>query len=244
METEQFKKIHENTRRMCEAYINSIILPMQIYAKQMEALFAPIQKIISKIDIEKIAKLKERLDNIEKSDFEYKWLISIPIPFGDKLMALYEKGKNEEVNKFLIDLFRGKENIESFKEWLKGKPAYEKRKQIIDDCLKAHLEKKFTLSIPVLLAQCDGIIINHVKKKLKYTKKEKPDMRKVAKEKRIDINKYLARQLIKIYESKRIEILHGMNPYYFKNKKGYGEELSVKAIWTLFEIINFARKIE
>lgn len=242
MNPEQIKQIQENLRKMANAYSNSIILPMQIYAEQMQAIFAPIQKMMASIDFEKIAKLKERLDNIEKSDFEYKWLRSITIPFGNELMECYEKGGNKEVNKFLIELFREKEVIDSFMGWLKNQPAYEERKQIIDDCLQAHLEKKFTLSIPTLLTQCDGIIINKVVEKAKYTGRDADfvNMKKVAKDGKIPMNQHFSQHLISIYDTKRLGILHGKDIHYYEN----GEELSVKAIWTLFEIIHFASEIK
>lgn len=238
----QIKEIQKNLRIMANAYPNSMILPMQSYAKQMHAICAPIQKIMANIDFEKIAKLAERLDNLKKSDFEYKWLQSIFIPFGNKLMELYEKGGNKEVNKFLIELFRDKKNVESFKEWLKNQPAYEERKRIIDDCLQAHLETKFTLAIPCLLAQCDGIIINKVVEKAKYTGKDAKsvNMKKVAKDGKIPMNPYFSQHLIVLYDTKRLNILHGKDIDYYKN----GEELSVKAIWTLFEIIHFASEIK
>ena len=246
MSPEQTKQIQENLRKMANAYSNSITSPIQIYAKhyakQMQAIFAPIQKMMTGIDFEKIAKLKVRLDNMEKSDFEYKWLNSISIPLGSKLMELYEQGRNEEVNKFLIELFREEENIESFKEWLKNQPAYEERKQIIDDCLQAHLEKKFTLSIPTLLTQCDGIIINKVVEKAKYTGRaaDYVNMKRVAEDGKISMNQHFSQHLISIYDTKRLGILHGKDIDYFKD----GEELSVKAIWTLFEIIHFASEIK
>lgn len=241
MNPEQTKQIQETLRKMANAYSNSIVLPMQIHAEQMQAIFAPIEKRMASIDFEKIALLKERLDNIERSDFEYNWLRSIPIPFWNELVELYEKGHNEEVNKFLIELFRGKENMESFKEWLKDQPSYEERKQIIDDCLQAHLERKFTLSIPTLLTQCDGIIINKVVEKAKYTGTDADfiNMKKVAKHGKIPMNQHFSQHLISIYDTKRLGILHGKDTNYFKN----GEELSVKAIWTLFEIIHFASEI-
>lgn len=227
---------------MTNTYSNSIILPMQISTEQIQVIFAHTQKRMANIDFDKIAKLKNRLDNIEKSDFEYKWLRYISISFGNELMELYEKGHNKEVNEFLIELFREKENIESFKIWLKNQPAYEERKQIIDDCLQAHLEKKFTLSIPTLLAQCDGIIINKVVEEAIYTGKSARyvNMKKVAKDGKIPMNLHFSQHLISIYGTKRNNILHGKDINYYKN----GEELSVKAIWTLFEIIYFATKIK
>lgn len=242
MNPEQIKKIQEALIKMTNAYSNSFILPMQNYVEQMQAFFVPIQKMMASIDFEKIAKFKERLDNIENSDFEYKWLNSIPVPFDNDLMECYEKGGNKEVNKFLIELFRNKEDIEAFKLWLKNQPTYEERKQIIDDCLQAHLDKKYTLSIPTLLAQCDGIIINKVVEKAKYTGKDADyvNMKKVAKDRKINMDKHFSQHLINIYNTKRLGILHGKDIDYYKD----GEELSVKAIWTLFEIIHFASEIQ
>jgi len=242
MDTKAIQKIQENINKMVEAYTSSIILPLQLQAKQMQAIFAPIQKMMANIDFEKIAKLKERLDNIEKSDFEYKWLRSITIPFVNELMERYEKGGNWEVNDFLIELFKDEGNINSFKEWLKNQPTYEERKPIIDDCLQAHLDKKFTLSIPTLLTQCDGIMINKVVEKAKYTGREADfvNMKKVAKDGKIPMNQHFSEHLIDIYDTKRLGILHGKDIDYYKN----GEELSVKAIWTLFEIIHFATEIK
>jgi len=244
-------KIHVETSKLISEWLDLVCinisklgLPKINILKLIPEI--PIPKLaIPQIDKEFLDRIKERFDFIEKSDFEYKWLGSISIELTNVLEDEYKRNGNEGVRLFLIELFRDEDNMNSFKELFKETPDYKIRKQIIDDALQAHVEGKFTLSIPVLLAQCDGILIHAVKKAEKYQRKDKKvNTKKIVEDKKIEIEKHLANQLEKMYGKRRHEILHGTNPYYFINKKDYGEELSIKTILTLFEVLNLASEIK
>lgn len=199
------------------------VLPMPLFSEEI---------------LKRMAEMRVRLDRLESSDFEYKWLQSISTELGNKLMELHETGGNQAVSAFLIAMFKDRDFIEGLKNDMGALPAYRERKQIIDDCLEAHLEGKYTLSIPTLLTQCDGVVINKVVQKTLYTGKAANfvNMKTVASDGHVQ-DQRMAKHMITIYDSKRLNVLHGKDVVYYQNG---GEELSVKVIWTLFEIMNMA----
>lgn len=227
-----------------EELMKSIAVFSAFYQREIDMIMETIpdfSKILPKTDYDKIIEMKRRYDNLEKSDFEFKWLGSLSIPFFNNILEIFEEKGSREAERYLIESLRDSENIETLKEWLKGHEAYSQRKVIIDDCLKAHLQGKFTLSIPVLLAQCDGVAIDSVNKKLNKTEKHHINMEIISKWGEIE-NKNLSKHMRYLYRSFRHGILHGRNKKYFIGNKG--EALSARCIWTLFELINFSTDIK
>lgn len=56
------------------------------------------------------------------------------------------------------EFFSKKENLqEMFETWIKY-DSYKHRSLILQDCLNAHYEKKYTLSVPCMLSQIDGLL--------------------------------------------------------------------------------------
>jgi len=238
----EFKYLHkipnplmELTTSLSDLPVSPILIAITNFSSISSSFHCALD-MFSSIDLRKIDKFNDKLEDIEETDFEFKWLQSISVRFCEELINCYETGGNNKVNSFLTKLFRDEKIIVLFKDWLRNQPIYNERKQIIDDCLQAHLTKCFTLSIPTLLTQCDGIIINKVIKTATYSGNEVNfvNMKKVAEDGRIYLCQNLKQHLIYVYNTKRLDILHGKNVDYYQ----CGEELSVNLILTLFEIIN------
>ncbi len=76
---------------------------------------------------------------------------------GDIMQLLY-KGKIEEFKKEIFSFCTEKQNLNNIAEKLKQEPLCATRIVIIEDAFWAHLQNKYTLSIPALLPQIEGII--------------------------------------------------------------------------------------
>lgn len=217
------------------------IQPFVFQSKVIQDMLKSQQEILRviKVPSEIIREIGKELEVMGKPDFEYNWLSSIPIPFAREIIKAYRKGGNKRVDSFLIKVIRDKGFLKQFKSAINS-PEYNSRKEIIDDALQAHLEKKYTLAIPTLLTQCEGIFLDKLLRRLKKKYKKKYNlgryMSRFLKSKGKDeLAISLAHHSKTLYHSERDLILHGRDISYYKN----GEKLSSKLIWTLFEIINF-----
>jgi hypothetical protein len=110
--------------------------------------------------LEPISELAEQYREIEESDFEFKWLSNIKHGAFMQLYREYQEEGNEAAAKLLAAQLRDEEDIEGFKEYFRSFDEYEGRKEIIDEALDAHAEGRYALSIPVILSQLEGTIID------------------------------------------------------------------------------------
>ena len=92
--------------------------------------------------------------------FEYSWAtFSFGMKTTRELYKLWKAGKEEEDRKYFFDMFNSKENINSLVGELNENLLFKPRIDIIKDALYAHLDKKYTLSVPVLWCQIEGVFI-------------------------------------------------------------------------------------
>jgi hypothetical protein len=90
----------------------------------------------------------------------------MPHTWGRDLVAAFREGEKEEAQQWLIDYFKGRlEEIEQ--ALVERHPA---RGAIIAEAFQAHREGRYRLSIPVLLAQADGVIHDRHQRQL-FSKK-------------------------------------------------------------------------
>ncbi len=118
-----------------------------------------IQPIIKPEFFEPLKIISEKFIEIEKSDFEYKWLKSVPCPFFLHVYAKYEEGGNNKATEYLMKVLQEELSLDKLKSDLEYLSYYKQRKPIIDQALDAHKEGKYALSIPTLMAQVDGVFI-------------------------------------------------------------------------------------
>ena len=88
---------------------------------------------------------------------------SMPIIINNYLLGLANQETEiamEQIEQIFIHYYdeNGCENLNKMvSSWLSS-PIFSKRRQIIEDALSAHISGKFTLSVPVLLSQVEGIL--------------------------------------------------------------------------------------
>lgn len=107
---------------------------------------------------------------------ERGWCLDPEMPhtWGVDLMDTIQEGEEEEAQQWLVDYFRERlDEIE--KELVERHPQ---RAAIITEAFAAHREGRYTLSIPVMLAQAEGVIHDKHQRQL-FSKKNKTNLKEV-----------------------------------------------------------------
>lgn len=187
----------------------------------------------------------------EYKSFEYNWLGLTPYNLMKKLYEEYKKGNEEEVKKFFFKMLNKRSNIEKIKNNLKKSDIFKSRLDIIEDALDAHLDGKYTLSIPILLSQIDGIMIKELGDILKGKYKGKkcpecgryfspiPNAKNIALELLNELDwensSYYLKFIKNDYNKNRIPIVHGLKTDY--PDPHYSTKL-ILVLYKLFELLN------
>ena len=205
-----------------------------------------IQSIIRPELFDSLKRVSDEYIEIEKSDFEYKWLKSVSCSFFLHIYAEYEKGGNDKATEYLMKALQERSSIEKLKTNLEHFSYYKQRKIIIDQALDAHKEGKYALSTPTLMTQIDGVFIQLALDLGKWGAEEEPTGIKVVKkkggEKKIEGMDDFFRDYYRMFMGKnsvRAGVLHGYNTDYASDDK-----LSAKATWILFEALNVVEEIK
>ncbi|CAN7283945.1 hypothetical protein LJR168_001394 [Pseudoxanthomonas sp. LjRoot168] len=107
---------------------------------------------------------------------ERGWCLDPEMPhtWGVDLVEAFESGEEAEAQEWLIDYFRDRlEEIE--KAMVQRHPA---RASIITDAFAAHREGRYSLSIPVILAQAEGVVQDKHKRQL-FSRKASSNLKEV-----------------------------------------------------------------
>ena len=203
-----------------------------------------IQSIIRPDLFDSLKRVSDEYIEIEKSDFEYKWLKSVPCSFFLHIYAEYEGGGNDKATEYLMKALQEESSIEELKTDLGHFNYYKERKIIIDQALDAHKEGKYALSTPALITQIDGVFIQLVLDLGTWVMEDKPTGIKVVmkgggKKKIEGIDDSFRNYYGLFMGTKRNGILHGYDLDYASDDK-----LSAKVVWTLFEALNVAEEIK
>ncbi|MCD6241329.1 hypothetical protein J7K27_07425 [Candidatus Bathyarchaeota archaeon] len=100
----------------------------------------------------------------EFKDFEYNWLIFLPIDKMRKLYEAHKEGRDDEIKKLLIKISRHPKFVNQLIKKMEGSDTFKPRVTIIREAIEAHIEGKYSLSIPVFLAQIEGILWDYAER--------------------------------------------------------------------------------
>ncbi|MCJ7816620.1 MAG: hypothetical protein MUP55_02070 [Candidatus Aenigmarchaeota archaeon] len=185
----------------------------------------------------------EFMEEPEWKKFEYNWLGFLTIPEIKDFYQKWKEGKENEIREYFFRMFDSQEKIENLLGKLSGNKIFDERMIIIRDALEAHMKGKFTLSIPVLFSQIDGIFIESHKDiecysapcpQCNHTEKISPNAKQISRKllEKAGQSRYIAEFLEFVIEKygPRSEILHGLS-------KDYADrDLSTKLILALYEL--------
>lgn len=210
----------------------SIQQEMQKFSEMMQETLEPFQE------------LREQYEEIEKSDFEFKWLSDVNFGAFMDLYEVYKEEGNEAAAELLAEQLRDEDDIKDFKDYFASFDEYSERQPIIDEALDAHVQGRYALSIPALLSQLDGIFIDTALELGLYIEDDEPTGVEIVNtgegspqhipEIREDYRRYYA----SVLWGRRVEILHGKDTDFSDN-----EILSAKLIWFFFQTLHTVENI-
>ncbi|HJH25432.1 MAG TPA: hypothetical protein C5S37_01385 [Methanophagales archaeon] len=240
---QQFSNV---AKQLLELDFSPIVQQVALAQSLTQQVLRNIQSVISPEFFDALKRIGEKYIEIDKSDFEYKWLKSVPHLFFLHVYTEYKEGGNDKATEYLMKALQEESSIEELKTNLEHFDYYTQRKIIIDQALDAHKEGKYALSIPTLMTQIDGVFIQLALDLGVWKVEEEPTGVKVVTKKggkkkieEIDdyFRDYYGRFMGK--SSVRAGVLHGYDIDYASN-----DELSAKVIWILFEALNVIEEIK
>lgn len=187
----RFQPAIENWNRQMVAIYQTMVQPIQklqeFYKKAMEPARQLTEWLnkqayyIAQVTNKALISLKERdeeeavmLQEINKELIPYGWVFSPSLPaFSMKKIYLQLKGKGV---KAVIGTFTEYFTNQVCKQIIKricSKSEFNTRSHLIRDAFQAHCEEKYTLSVPVFLAQTEGAFMDYFENKLYSSRKKK-----------------------------------------------------------------------
>lgn len=201
------------------------------------------QEAINK-SLSRLTEATKFLQEPEFKDFEYNWLIFLPIDRMWQLYEMHKMRKDDEIKELLIQASRDKEYLDQFIEEMSGSSLFKPRIAIIQDAINAHVAGKYSLSIPVFLAQIEGVLWDYAEEQgiaagteitTRAGKKfEATSAKSLVKDTRLNdlMSEYVANYFLdKVYtEDFRHGILHGRNVDYNKEENSMKLLLFIRAL--------------
>lgn len=227
--------------QLLELDFSPIVRQVSLAQSLTQQVLRNIQSIIRPELFDALKRISEKYIEIEKSDFEYKWLNNAPYLFFEEVYAEYKKGGNDKATEYLMKALQKESSIEELKTNWEHFGYYKQRKIIIDQALDAHKDGKYALSTPTLMTQIDGVFIQLGIDLGKWGKEDWP-IEVIAVKRKIggiddSFKDYYGRFMGT--NSIRAGVLHGVNIDYASDDK-----LSAKVIWLLFEALNVVEEIK
>jgi len=141
--SEYFSKIQESIEAV-HKFLNS------------EKYIKAHQKI--KASIELFLRFSEQLPEANRILINLGWwyLRDLYISESSHIVELHNQGKDKQIEKEIIAAFTKEVLLEKIDRWEKLQSLKRGRFRIVKDAVIAHIERKYTLSIPVLFAQVEG----------------------------------------------------------------------------------------
>lgn len=154
---EEYRKVQESMKQLSKK-LQEIMTPVEeIVRRVREAIAEDIQKISEVMApiVKRIAEFPDKTKRVLKNLAEKGWFLPLDttIPPVDHLVKLIESNDGDEINRFLAEFYtiRLDEVLNSLVA------AFPERSHLFRTAFKAHNRKEYDLSIPVLLAQADGV---------------------------------------------------------------------------------------
>lgn len=129
--------------------------PDALYESQREA-FSKAASTLSDTNFDEIL---ESVNELEESEFEFKWIDFLMVGFRNELYEMYEEEGEEQVVSILSQLLNDEETVDAVLSQVDSRYLEGEREEILRQAINAHNEGRYALSIPSALTQIDGVII-------------------------------------------------------------------------------------
>jgi hypothetical protein len=165
--------ITEPLREMQQSIASSVAA----HASSLGELYKPILADITAVNYafsslassDVFQKLRAELEEDEDTVKAFNasgWPISPSMPpsLKDSVRQLHSQGRTRYVSAKIIGHFKrnGHQALQSMVDSWATHPLFKSRVHIIREALRAHVEKRYTLSVPALLPQVEGVLIEYV----------------------------------------------------------------------------------
>ncbi|AJF27890.1 hypothetical protein SG26_19215 (plasmid) [Haloarcula sp. CBA1115] len=144
-----------------EANLQEVELPSDppdseiLFESQREA-YAQAASTLGDINFDEIV---ESVNELEASDFEFKWVDFLVAGLRDELYEIYQEKGEEQVVSVLSELLDDEETLDAILSQVDSRYLKGEREKLLKDAISAHNEGRYGLSIPTALTQIDGAII-------------------------------------------------------------------------------------
>lgn len=150
----------ENNLNWIDPPITPSLLDIPDISLEIDTALKPLKETLDKISPELI------IQNLEKSAeimFETNWWLipSMPFPFYTQLIE-FKDINQKDLTDYLVKYHNEKDCIELdnlIKSWKLDE--FNEKKEIFEDALWAHKKSKFTLTVPTLTVQVEGVLRNY-----------------------------------------------------------------------------------
>ncbi|MEW5948444.1 MAG: hypothetical protein AB1711_03420 [Thermodesulfobacteriota bacterium] len=124
--------------------------------QQLQSVSRSIAPVLLKIG-SAVRNLPDRTRRLLGTLAQYGWYLDsdMPLSQGLRVAEFVESGKMEDANDLMVDYFEN--NIEDVCKRISD--DFPERRGILEAAFNAHKQRQFALSIPVLLAQADGVCL-------------------------------------------------------------------------------------
>jgi hypothetical protein len=144
-----------------EADLQEAALPSEppdseiLFESQREA-YAQAASTLGDINFDEIV---ESVNELEASDFEFKWVDFLVVGLRDELYEIYQEKGEKQVVSVLSELLDDEETLDAILSQVDSRYLRGEREKLLKDAISAHNEGRYSLSIPTALTQIDGAII-------------------------------------------------------------------------------------
>jgi predicted DNA-binding transcriptional regulator AlpA len=141
--------------------------------KNMPGLFARITEFVNAIIITYQQSLTRILRSLDRKLIEIGWPPSVRLTPQESIELTVggQRLTTAQIEKYLLKKFNNEIFSEMLSDWANNK-IFADRIHILKDAISAHNAGKYTLSIPILLAQCEGLIVSIVNLKGRKTQSD------------------------------------------------------------------------
>lgn len=115
------------------------------------------------------------------------WWLSpgFPIRLFSLVIEMKENGQSRQINRLICDYYTQRRLSRLLTNWM-AEPLFKRRGRLLREALRAHKQKKWVLSIPVLLAQIEGVLRDYAEQRKMPRKKSVIKLAKLLKAKTPD----------------------------------------------------------
>lgn len=180
-----------NWNRQMTALYQTMLQPVEMLQKTYEKAMEPVREFVKLLNEqiphyagimnEVFVRLKERdeeeaemLQEINKELIPHGWVFSPSLP-AFSIGEIYKQLKNKDAQEVIetITEYFSNQVCGEIVNSICSKSGFSTRSHIIKDAFQAHREGKYTLSVPVFLAQAGGAFIDHFENELYSAKKKR-----------------------------------------------------------------------